>query len=89
MIATLFSRPPPRLYTGRDARGLVEGEKRGADVVGVTVVADLLALVPVDPIGPAVAHAPGEICEEPVQLGARVIRAGEAAPALAHGGHAE
>src|SRR5262249_36786110 len=73
----------------RDARILVEGQECRADVVGVDVVAHLLALVPVHPVGPAVADALGEVREKAVQLGARVIRAGETAAAVADRRHAE
>src|SRR5438105_9759917 len=74
---------------GRDARLLVEGQHRGADVIRVDVVADLLALVAEDSVRPALADRPGEIGEEPVELGARVVWTGQAAAAEAGGRQAE
>ena len=74
---------------GPRARALREGERRGAHVRRVDVVADLLSLVPVDPVRATLAHAARQVGEEAVQLGTRVVRAREAAAAEADRRHAE
>src|SRR4051812_37271753 len=58
-------------------------------VVAMDVVPDLLALVPVDPVGPPLELRLDQVREEPVQLDARVIRAGQAPAPQAGGLHPE
>ena len=62
--------------------------KRG-DVVGVDVVAHLLAFVAEDAVLAAFEVALHQVAQEAVQLDAGVIRPGEAAAAQAAGRHAE
>src|SRR5262245_65567760 len=81
--------PPADVVDRARARALGERERRGADVRGVDVVPDLLALVAVDPVRATFANAPREVREEPVQLGAGVVRSGQTASPEADRGHAE
>lgn len=72
-----------------DAGSLDELLDEAGDIVGVDVIADLLALVAEDFILATFEVAFREVGEEAMKLDATVVRTGEAAAAQAGGGHAE
>ena len=74
---------------GGGNRALVERHDRRADVVGVDVVADLLALVAEDPVGAPLSDRARDVREKAVQFGAGVIRPGQTPSPETHGRHAE
>ena len=57
--------------------------------MGVVVVTHLLPLVAIDAVDPSLSDGTRQVGEKPVQLGARVVGAGEAAGPEAHGRHVE
>jgi hypothetical protein len=74
---------------GSGNRALAERHDRRADVVGVNVVADLLALVAEDPVGTPLSDRARDVREKAVQFGAGVIRSGQTPSPETHGRHAE
>jgi hypothetical protein len=80
------------------AAKVVDGARNGAlgerhdcraDVVGVNVVANLLALITEDPVGAPFPDRPRDVGEEAVKLSAGVMRPSQAAAAETDGRHPE
>src|SRR5262249_26229669 len=81
--------PPAGVVYSRGSRPFCKGQSGSADVVGVDVVADLFPLVSVDPVDEALTYRARDVREEAMELGSRVVSAGNTTGPERDGGHVE